>query len=66
MNRLIMKWIDFIMFLILDALLLIYLIAAVVGIVPPAPEYAKMAFAAICILVAAGTRITYNEAKNEK
>lgn len=61
-----MKWIDFIMFLILDALLLTYLVAGLVGGTPPVPEYAKVTFAAICLLVAAGTRITYNEAKNDK
>lgn len=61
-----MKWIDFIMFLILDALLLTYLVAGLVGIIPPIPEYAKVTFAVICLLVVAGTRITYNEAKNDK
>lgn len=60
-----MKWIEFIIFLILDALLFAYLVAYLTGRVPPAPGFAKVAFVAICFLVAAGTRITYNEAKND-
>lgn len=61
-----MKWTEFIICLILDVLLLIYLIAYLGEYAPGASGLAKVIFAVMCILAGIGTRITYNEAKNEK
>ncbi len=58
-----MKYIEFIIYLILDVLLLIYLLAYLFGYVPEAPGSAKTIFILMCILALAGTRITYKEAK---
>lgn len=61
-----MKWTEFIICLILDVLLLIYLAAYLGDYAPGVPGLAKVIFAAMCILAGMGSRITYNEAKNEK
>lgn len=58
-----MKWTEFIICLVLDVLLLIYLLAYLGEYAPQAPGLAKVIFAAMCILAGMGTRITYNEAK---
>lgn len=61
-----MKWIEFIICLVLDALLLIYLMAYLGEYVPEASGLAKLIFVAMCILLGMGTRITYKEAKHGK
>lgn len=58
-----MKWIEFILFLVIDLLLLIYAVSYFLGVTPPAPTFAKMIFAVMCILIISGTRITYREAR---
>lgn len=58
-----MKWIDFILFLVIDLLLLTYAVCYFLGITPPAPALAKVVYAVMCILIISGTRITYKEGK---
>lgn len=59
-----MKWTEFIICLVLDALLLIYLVAYLGDYAPGASVLAKIIFAVMCILAGIGTRITYKEAKS--
>lgn len=61
-----MKWTEFIIRLVLDALLLSYLIASLAECAPPATVLAKVIYGIMCILSIAGTRITYKEAKDGK
>lgn len=58
-----MKWIEFILFLVIDLLLLAYAVCYFLGITPPAPALAKVVYIVMCTLIACGTRITYKEAK---
>lgn len=61
-----MKWIEFIICLLLDALLLIYLVAYLGEYAPEVSVLAKVIFAAMCILAGTGSLITYREVKNGK
>lgn len=58
-----MKWIEFIICLVLDTLLITYLVVSIVMNIPNTPGLAKVIFAAMCILAGIGTRITYKEAR---
>lgn len=58
-----MKWIEFILFLLLDTLILSYLVAQLICLTPPSPAFAKVIYCVMCILIVSGTRITYREAR---
>lgn len=61
-----MKWIEFILFLLLDTLMLFYLVAQLIWLTPPSPAFAKVIYCVMCCLVASGTRITYKEARGRE
>ena len=61
---LIMKWIEFAISLIIDALLLAYFVASFTAYAMPVSMFAKCIYGVICCIAAVGTVLTYKEARH--
>lgn len=59
-----MKWIEFAICLVIDALLLTYFVASFTAYAMPASLFAKCIYAIICTIAVVGTVLTYKEARH--